>query len=120
MKVTVINERESVIYNDNIYRHGETFEVEEVIGESLIARGYVAMDSAVEEAEPLAGNLDANQLKEMSYPELKALAAQMGLDAKGKKDELIARICGEEVEVEEDAVVNDAPSDDLPNTAMPE
>lgn len=123
MKVTVIKKTESVIYNGNIYGHGESFEVDDLIGESLMKRGYVAIAvEATDEADVQTGVLDEAQLHEMSYNDVKSLAAQMGLDAKGKKDELIARICAAEVsantEAEDEA--EDEPSGDLPDTSMPE
>ena len=122
MKVTVTNEKESVIYNGVIYRNGDSFEVEDAIGESLMDRGYVSSAESVEEADLQTGYLDERQLQAMPYPELKRLAAQKGVDATGKKDELIARIraaenAPEEVE-EEEAEAESA--DDLPNTDMPE
>ena len=132
MKVTVI--KDSVIYNGVIYKEEQSFEACDAIAESLIERGYV---KEITEAPIMTGNLDRNQLEEMSYPELKRLASQMGLSANGKKDELIARICAVEVDVEvegdntdddenaaPDENVGDTEGDnsngDLPNTSMPE
>ena len=123
MKVTVTHKTESVIYNGIIYRNGESFDVEDVIGKSLMDRGYVSSTAPVEEAEMQTGYLDENQVNGLSYPDLKRLAAQMGLDATGKKEELVARICAEEVGIEDDAAVEaeeDEAADDLPNTDMPE
>ena len=119
MKVIVTNKEESVIYNGEIFKDGDVFDAEDIIAKSLIERGYV---KEVTEAAP-AGGEDVQEgigvpddLNELSYPELKKLAAKLGLDATGKKDELIARInsAGEEVEAVEEA------SDELPNTSMPE
>ena len=123
MNVTVIKKTESVIYNGKIYGHGETFEVDDLIGESLMKRGYVAIAvETTDEADVQTGVLDESQLQEMSYNDVKRLAAQMGLDAKGKKEDLIARICATEVsantEAEEEA--EDEPCGDLPDTSMPE
>lgn len=126
MKVIVCKEDESVIYNSNIYRHGESFEVDDAIGKSLIDRGYVAAADAAGEGDTLEG---------MSYPKLKKLAAEMGVAATGTKDELIERIRnagetadetetedeeeseGGEVEGEEESGET---ADELPNTDMPE
>lgn len=123
MKVTVTKENESVIYNGKIYSHGESFDVADVIGQSLMDRGYVSSTEQVEEADLQTGYLDENQLQEMSYSDLKRLAAQMGVDATGKKDELIARISSVEVGFEpeeaEDAEEEES-ADELPNTNMPE
>ena len=54
---------------------------------------------AEENKEMIAGHLDAEQLEEMSYNDLKAMAKEMGLSTKGTKDELIARIAAAEVMV---------------------
>lgn len=127
MKVTVTKQNESVIYNGVIYTHGKSFDADEQIAKSLIERGYVEAEEAApdveDEADMQTGYLDAAQLAEMPYPELKRLAAQMGVDATGKKEELIARICAVEVGIEDEAVVEseeDEPAGDLPNTSMPE
>lgn len=126
MKVTVIKENESVIYNGEIYRHGESFEVEELIGKSLIDRGYVSADFPVEEeeAEMQEEEVDSEDLDKMSYPDLKSLAAQLGLDAKGRKDELIERIRAHAAERPEETAADldeaEEAADELPNTDMPE
>lgn len=135
MKVIVIKENESVIYNGIIYKNGEAFEANDLIAKSLIERGYVKEENSEEEAKMQTGYLDKEQLEAMSYPDLKSLASQMGLDAKGKKEELIARICEAEVNVEEETtegITEDENTEganseeetteggDLPNTSMPE
>ncbi len=51
----------------------------------------------------MKGNIDTGQLKSMDYKSLQALAKDMGVNASGKKEELIARIASTEV---------DAPADD--------
>ena len=117
MKVIVTKKNESVIYNGNIYSHGQSFDVDEVIGKSLMERGYVAADGAADAEK---------SLEDMSYPELKKLAAEMGLSATGKKEDLIARINGAseedetEADDEEQESEEDETADDLPNTGMPE
>lgn len=123
MIITVI--KDSVIYNGKIYNNGDTIEnANEIVAKSLIERGYVKEIDA-DEKELLTGHLDEAQLKEMSYQELKKLAAQMELDTSGKKEDLIARICNTEVSVEKEAVVEEEISgeettDEMPNTSMPE
>ena len=130
MRAKVINNQESVIYKNNIHRFGDEFEVDEVIGKSLIERGYIAAmtDNAelfsedevvdvpadeVDEAELDIEIRDEN-VESMSYPELKAYASALGISASGKKNELIARI-KEHLEGLEEAEV-----DEFPNTDMPE
>lgn len=120
MRVTVI--KNSVIYKGEIYGIGGSFDADELIGKSLIERGYV---KETDGAEVIEGTLDEAQLQEMSVKDLKRLAGDMGLDTSGKKDELIARICNEKVnvEVEEDEIVDEGgneAADDLPDTSMPE
>jgi len=124
MNVTVIKNNESVIYDGKIYSHGQSFEVDDLIGKSLMERGYVAMsipDSVIEATTSPdgEGNTDDVSIKasleNASYTELKKMAASMGLNANGKKTDLIARIIGAEQDTEEDEALGD-----LPNTDMPE
>lgn len=122
MIVVVTNNKESVIYNGEIFRHNDTFEADDIIAQSLIERGYVkevTYQEPAEEGEVQEESIEADSLQDLTYQELKRLAAQKGLDASGKKDELIARISaaeagGESEEAEEE------PASDLPNTSMPE
>lgn len=131
MKVIVIKKSESIIYNGEIYKYDDTFEVDDAIGKSLIERGYVnevtypeplPEAEAEAEAEIVEGYLDTKDLEGMTYAELKHLAAEMGLDATGKKADLISRISGEAVNVEAEAVLEEEAeeADELPNTNMPE
>lgn len=114
MKVTVIKKNESVIYNGVIYSKGQSFEADDLIGKSLIERGYV---EAVGDTETHTTHLDAEQLKGLSYHELKKLASNMGLDSSGKKVDLIARLCAVEVYADFDPA---GLYSDLPNTNMPD
>lgn len=125
MKVTVTHHKESVIYNGVIHKFGQTFDVEESIGKSLMERGYVSAEGDAQ----MEGHLDKAQLMAMPYSSLKRLAADMGVSAVGNKETLIDRICASTVyyepqnEVEDDSVESDAlgdHDDELPNTAMPE
>lgn len=129
MIVKVIKENESVIYNSTIYKYNESFEADDAIAASLIERGYVEAisapavpveeDTVADEAELIEGTLDENALEGMTYAELKHLAAEMGLDATGKKADLIERISAQEVTVEKEAIVEEESAGDLPNTDMP-
>lgn len=49
----------------------------------------------------MKGHLDAEHLKEYSYKDLQALAKDMGVNASGKAEEIIARIAAVEVDVPE-------------------
>lgn len=49
----------------------------------------------------MKGHLSAEQLKEYSYKNLQALAKDMGVNASGKAEEIIARIAAVEVDVPE-------------------
>ena len=123
MEVTVI--KESVIYNGKIYKEGDCFTADDSVAKSLAERGYVAEVGAAEpnqeatvfEAEMVNEEI---RLEDMSYSELKRVAAQKGISAKGSKSELIARIAQNNVADFEDGISGEATSDDLPNTSMPE
>lgn len=121
MNVTVTNKKESVIYNGKIYTHGEAFEIEDKIGQSLVSRGFVSL-TVDESTDPDA------MLDKMSKAELKKLAEEMGLNTEGKKADLIARIAAADADSasapsgdndEEDGEDEDEDSNDLPNTDMP-
>lgn len=125
MKVTVTHPTESVIYNGVIHKFGQTFDVEDSIGKSLMDRGYVSAEGDAQ----MEAHLDRAQLMAMSYPALKRLAAEMGVSAVGNKETLIDRICAETVYCEPQNEVEAGPAegealedtaDDLPNTSMPE
>lgn len=60
------------------------------------------------DADLITGHLDADQLNDMTVKELKKLADDMGLeyDAKIKKDDLVALIAAEPVQVEKAAIVD--------------
>ena len=82
-----------------------------------MAKRIIAAADAKDEDKSLEG---------LSYPELKKLAAEMGIPANGKKEELIERIRNagdkqDEEETEADAEEeHEAEEDELPNTGMPE
>lgn len=106
------------------------FELDEAQAERLVSLGVAKYAKTTEENvnaaetpeeadedEKLTVHLDADQLGEMSYDELKKLAADMGVTPKGKKkDDYIEAICAAEVEAGEED------EDELPdlNAADPE
>lgn len=51
----------------------------------------------------MKGHLDAEQLKSMDYKSLQALAKDMGVNAAGKAEDIIARITAVEVDVPEES-----------------
>lgn len=59
--------------------------------------------------ETIKGNLTREQLEGMTYNNIKKLAKEMGVSAVGNREEITARILGEEVEVEAEDVVEEAP-----------
>lgn len=73
---------------------------------------YAGKSAQKENAEPeqdesleqtVKGHLDAEELKNWDYNDLKKLAADMGIEVKGKKkDDYIAAIAAEEVEISTD------------------
>ena len=134
MFVKVIHETESVIYKKEIYKKGDTFEIDEALAASLVERKYVepaepfdgvidveykeVVEEKIEdEAETVKGKFDKEQLMGMDYAEIKKIASDLGIKAVGKKDELIKKICAEEVEIPVEAMITE---DELPNTDMPE
>lgn len=69
-------------------------EKKEVIKEENVAK-------KTESTEAVTGELSVQEeeLRQMKYADLKKLASEMGVSAKGKRDEIIARIIGENVEI---------------------
>lgn len=131
MLVKVI--KDSVIHRGEVIRTGKTFTCDDSIGESLIERNLVeriydaeVVEDAVAPVKPFegmeTGHLDPNDLAEnYSYQELKKLASDLGVSAKGSKEELIERISAVEVGYEAEAVVEEEEeAEELPNTDMPE
>lgn len=64
-------------------------------------------ENALSGAEDVTGHLDADSLKDWTYEDLKALAADMGIDTGKirKKDALIEAICEVEVTAPAEAIV---------------
>lgn len=124
MKVTVI--KDSVIYQQTIYKEGQSFDCDDAIATSLLERGYVSVKGGEETAKALADagieTLDVpfnrEQLEEMDRTELIALAKDLGLKASGKNSEIIERIV-EFHEIEE-IENNDEELGEMPDTGMPE
>ena len=127
MRAKVIKTDESVIYAGQIYKFGDEFEIDDLIGKSLIERGYIqgVTDNGDLFAEDEVVDLTVN-VEEMSYPQLKAYASELGISASGKKEELIERIKDflstvEELPEEAEAETEDEEeAGELPNTSMPE
>ena len=130
MKAVVIKQDESVIYKGNIYGYGDSFEVDDSIGKSLIERGYIQGETEKADLFEEEEVCDVKaELEEMSYQDLKAYASELGVSAKGKREELEERIlkalaeniedASEELADFEEAEEEEADSE-LPNTSMPE
>ena len=80
---------------------GETREIQDMyIVEDLLQAGYIAAegnpqtpaDTPVPPSDTEDGAAQTEELQEMHFNDLKKLAKDMGLDTKGSKEELIARI----------------------------
>lgn len=76
----------------------------ETVAAQAIASGYFKLveteNAELPEAETQTGTLDLEQLNGMELSELRRLAAQMGIEAKGlKKPELVKAIASVEVTV---------------------
>lgn len=117
--VKVINS--SIVHQGNIYKKGDEFELDSIIAESLEKEGYV---QSFQEGEFVEGNLASDDLESMSYQDLKKLASDLGVTAKGSKEELIQKIIDtkNEVTVEEKVPEEDDEEveGEIPNTSMPE
>lgn len=61
------------------------------------------MPAARKEVWSMKGHLDAEQLKNMDYKSLQALAKNMGVSAAGKAEDIIARVVAVEVDVPEES-----------------
>lgn len=126
--------KESVIYKGKIYRKNDHIEIDDKVGASLVKRGCIIEYS---EAETVKGNWDKEDLKTWKVAELKELAAELGIEATGKKEELIEKICEVEVEIPVNETITeeeieeiqnaseedhdeDSDDGDGPNTGMPE
>ena len=70
---------------------------------------------------PVKGNLTREQLDGMTYNNIKKLAKELGVSAVGNREDITARILGETVEVEPEAVAEEAPAKNTTKkTAEPE
>lgn len=129
MKVTVI--RDSVIHAQQIYKVGDSFELDDDVAISLMDRGYVSIigDEGTVEVLEEKGVTTMNvpferaDLELMEYRELVTLANELGLKVgRKKKDEVIERILEfrADEEVEEIAHDEESETDELPNTDMPD
>lgn len=71
---------------------GLTYKVTKVVGEN-----YESIRVGATPPETLAGNSEENTSEDydsMPYAQLKKLCAEKGIDATGKKDDLVARLKG--------------------------
>ena len=77
---------------DTFVDGGLTYKVTKVVGENYES----AWVGATPPKAPVADNetVDEENYEEMAYAQLKKLCAEKGLDATGKKDDLIARLKG--------------------------
>lgn len=74
---------------------GQTYEVTKVVGENYESRWVGATPpKALVSTDNNVKNEEKTDYKSMQYAQLKKLCAEKGLDATGKKDELVARLEG--------------------------
>lgn len=87
----------SVKHNGVIYEKGDT--IEDILEDDAVRLINLGVCSG-EQPEPLegTGHLTEEDLRKMKVEDVRNLAAEMGLETDGKKEELIARII--EVEVQ--------------------
>ena len=95
------------------------FECDDRLADSYVRQGvaeYVAKESVEIVPEPgkLVGHLEPAELELMDYNDLKKLAADIGVKPKGnKKADYIEAIAAVEVEIDDDAIIEDG-DDELP------
>lgn len=91
-------------YTQHVYAVDEIIECDEARGKELLndKRGLVELVEEIKDEGSMTAHLDASQLKTWKKDELVKLAQDMGLDAKGTKEELIKKIVAEEVEISKD------------------
>ena len=65
---------------------------------------------AEEASSNIKGNITREQLDKMTYNNIKKLAKELKVSAVGNREDITARILGETVEVEPEAVVEEAPA----------
>lgn len=73
----------------------------------------IKTDESTDSDSVITGHLTEEQLNELSYPELKKLCNEMGVSAIGKKNELIERLVKVEVNVDEQAQIEESDFPDL-------
>lgn len=86
---------------------------DKAIADAAVASGFFKLVEEVNEAPLVTGHLDADQLQKMEVRDLKALAAQMGIDTKGMKakKDYIEAITAHEVEVSADGIIDEGEPD---------
>lgn len=83
-------------YTREKYRVGDIIEVNGERYAEILKKGKL-VEKVIDEPQKEVGHLSKNELKSYKMQELKSLARDMGLSNDGKKEDLIERICGEEV-----------------------
>ena len=126
MKVVVISKDESIIYQNKIYVFNDVVDMDDVVAESLMKRGYVVIETEDGSIYPENEVVEIDsRLDDLKYQQLKKMASKLKLDPSGNKSELVARLRNyvkekePSVEIADD-VQEEEPVDELPNTSMPE
>lgn len=126
MKVVVISKDESIIYQNKIYVFNDVVDMDDVVAESLMKRGYVVIETEDGSIYPENEVVEIDSsLDDLTYQQLKKMASELKIDPSGKKSELVARLRNYVKEKEpsiesDDGVQEEEPVDELPNTSMPE
>lgn len=96
-------------YTQHVYAVDEIIECDETRGKELLndKRGLVELVEEIKNEGPMTAHLDAGQLKTWKKDDLVKLAQDMGLDSKGTKKELIEKIVVEEVEIDDEAIIEE-------------
>lgn len=101
-----------------------TTPMQEVKSKSVQKREEIQSEETVTEAPvsdtKVQGTITREQLDSMTYNNIKKLAKDMGVSAVGNREDITARILGETVEVEPEAVVKEAPAKKTTKKTEPE
>ena len=68
------------------------------VGKSVEKSETPAMNEPVAQEAPVVGKFDVEQLKSMKYNDFKKFAAQLGVDCKGTRDEIMQRVLALELD----------------------
>ena len=85
------------------------------VGKSVEKSETPAMNEPVAQEAPVVGKFDVEQLKSMKYNDFKKFAAQLGVDCKGTRDEIMQRVLALDVTIADgESTVEEPVEDEAP------